>query len=278
MRTHSSRCSGEGGGAVADDGTHRVAPLRIRRCEQGWAANRRCDRGRRTEHGESSDEFSSLLHQGPLVILLSARTILAAAASAPDARSPPCLRPNDMATLVEQRPRGDPRRPDPGRRDLLPVAVRDRRARAVRPAVLLRLHGARLRLDARPGHVGQRDQQADRRPAVRLRGGLVRRPVRAATPDDRRHPDGGHRARRTRVDQHADGLLHLLPVQRARERARRSAAEPGAALALVQRGARPRDGLRLSRHRPRRRARAARRVPALAGVRMARRRSRRSAW
>ena len=77
---------------------------RIRRRRGTRDGNHTCHRGRRAEHGESSDEFSSLLHQGPLVILLSARTILAAAAGAPVVCSPRCLRPNDMATSVEQHP------------------------------------------------------------------------------------------------------------------------------------------------------------------------------
>ena len=130
----------------------------------------------------------------PLVNLLSARTILLPLTPrAPVARPVP-TRPHPRhghlhrpATL-----RAAAFRTDPGRDDVVHVALRDRRARAVRAAVLLRLHGEGLRLDARPGHVGQRAEQADRRTAVRLRRRMVRRPLRPAAADDRRHPDGRH--------------------------------------------------------------------------------------
>ena len=64
-------------------------------------------------------------------------------------------------------------------------------------------------------------------------------------------------------------VLPLLPVQRARLRLRRPAAEPGAALALVRQEPRQGDGLRVSRHRRRRRPGAAAGVRADAGVRLA---------
>ena len=63
----------------------------------------------------------------------------------------------------------------------------------------------------------------------------------------------------------------FLLLQRARVRVWRAAAEPGAALAMVRQGARPRDGHRVSRHRHWRRDRAAPRLHADAGVRVARR-------
>ena len=48
------------------------------------------------------------------------------------------------------------------------------------------------------GDVRQRLQQADRRPALRLPRRLDGRPLRPATPDDRRHPHGRPRAGRPR--------------------------------------------------------------------------------
>ena len=87
----------------------------------------------------------------------------------------------------------------------------------------------------------------------------------------RRHRHGRRRARRPLVCDEPQRVLFLLHLQRARLRVRRAAAEPGAALALVRQGPRQGDGHRLSRHRRRRRARAAPRVRADAGVRLARR-------
>ena len=55
----------------------------------------------------------------------------------------------------------------------------------------------RVRLVADDGHLGQRDQQAGDRTAVRVRCGMDRRPRRAATGDDGRHPDGRRRAGRS---------------------------------------------------------------------------------
>src|SRR2546430_7885486 len=113
-----------------------------------------------------------------------------------------------------------------------------------------------IRVVARPGHVRERDLEAPGRSTVRLPRRLAGGPVRPAPPDDRRHPDGGHRPRRARCDPHARRVLLLLSLQRARELLRRPAAEPGALVPLVHGGARPRDGRRVLRHRDRRRDRA----------------------
>src|SRR5436190_15746162 len=166
---------------------------------------------------------------------------------------------------------GAPRRAGAGRRDVVPGAVRDRRARALRPAVLLRLHGARLRLVARAGDLRERAQQAPGGTAVRFSGRVDGGPLRPAPSDGGRNPHGGHRARRARHDPHARRLLSLLSFQRARQRLRRPAPEPGLAVALVHRSPRPRHGLRLPRHRPRRYAGAVARRAADARGRVARR-------
>src|SRR5207248_8308982 len=62
--------------------------------------------------------------------------------------------------------------------------------------VLLRLHGAGIRVVARPGHVRERDLEAPGRSTVRLPRRLAGGPVRPAPPDDRRHPDGDRKSTR----------------------------------------------------------------------------------
>ena len=143
------------------------------------------------------------------------------------------------------------------------VALLDRRPRALRPAVLLRLHGPGLRLDAAPGHVGQRLQQADRRPAVRLPRRLVRRSLRPAPADARRHPDGRPRARSGSAI--GDVAWRCSTSSTCSTRSATSAAGRCPTRCCSRAGStRPRQGhgLRLPRHRHRRRARAApRRTP-----------------
>ncbi len=155
------------------------------------------------------------------------------------------------------RRRAPARRAVSSRRDLVSGALLDCRPRALRAAVLLRLHGQGVRLVAHAGHVRQHDKQAHRRAALRLYRGLDGRPLRPAPFDARRHPDGGHGAHRSRQHDGAVDVLSLLSLQRARLRLRRAAAEPSAARALVRQITRQGDGLRLPRHRRRRRARAA---------------------
>src|SRR6266404_6678734 len=75
------------------------------------------------------------------------------------------------------------RRAGAGRRDVVPGAVRDRRACALRAAVFLRLYGARLRLVARPGDLRERAQQAPGGTAVRFSGRVDGGPLRP-TPSD----------------------------------------------------------------------------------------------
>ena len=215
-----------------------------------------------TDRGESSDEISSLLHRrSPGDFALRANNIggcggcaRRATASMP---SPP-----RHGHHIEQRPPGDAaQRPDPGGRDVLPVALRDRRARALRLPFfydfMVRDFGW-SRAQVTSGNAISKlvvgplfgfaagwfvDRVGPRRLMIVgiLMAGIALVGLGSIT--------------------HAGGLLLLLSVQRARERARRSAAESGAALALVQRGARPSDGVRLSRHRARRRAGAADRLP-----------------
>src|SRR5258708_38468941 len=99
------------------------------------------------------------------------------------------------------------------------------------------------------GDVGQRAQQAARRPAVRIHGGLGGGPLRPEAADDGGHPDGGPRARRARTHDLAVGVLRVLSGERAGVRLRRTTAPPGVALTLVRQGARQRPGLRGPRPR-----------------------------
>ena len=148
-------------------------------------------------------------------------------------------------------------------------ALFNRRPRAVRPAVFLRLHGARLRVDARASHIGKRAQQINRRPGVRLPRRLDRRSVRTAAADADGDRHGRFGARRPQRRAHIAGVLFLLRVQRARLRMRRAAAEPGVVVALVLACAWQGDGIRLPRDRRRRRGGAGPRVLAHTALRVA---------
>ena len=123
------------------------------------------------------------------------------------------------------------------------------------------------------GHLGERVQQDLRRAGVRVSRRPARRSLRSAPAAARRDRDGRRRARRPLVCDEPRRVLPLLHVQRARVRVRRTAAEPGAAVALVRQGPRQGDGDRVPRDRRRRRARAAARVRAYPGVWLARRAS-----
>ena len=150
------------------------------------------------------------------------------------------------------------------------LAVRGRRLRALRPAALLSVLRAGARVEPAGGDVRQRLQQDLRRAGLRLLCRTARRSLWSAPPAARRHRHGRRRARRALVRDDAQFVLLLLHVQRARLRVWRSAAEPGASVAMVRQGARQGDGHRLSRHRRWRRPRAAARLRADAGARLAR--------
>src|SRR5439155_18637278 len=129
-----------------------------------------------------------------------------------------------------------PHRADARRGDVVPRAVRDRRHRALRAPVLLRLHGARLWMVARAGDVGECPQQVGRWTPVWLPCRLGDRPFRTAPADGGRNPDGRHRALRARVDPLVRWLLPVLSLQRRRLCVWRTAAESGAPQPLVHGG------------------------------------------
>ena len=160
--------------------------------------------------------------------------------------------------------------PHMGRSHGVPGPLLHRRVRHLRPAVLLRLPRPGSGVDAPGGHVGQCVQQDPRGPGVRLRRRRDHRPLRPAAADAGRDPDGRPRARGPGRGSWPGVLLLLLRAERARLRLRRSPAEPGDALGLVRRRARPGDGHRLPRHRHRRRPRAPGRLRAHAALRLAR--------
>src|SRR6185369_8517868 len=120
---------------------------------------------------------------------------------------------------------------------------------------LLRLHGAAVRVDARPGHLGKCAEQVGGRARLWIYCRLDHRSLWPSPRHDGRHPDGRWSAGGTGLGLDSRHVLFVLLLQRSGIRVRRTAAEPGFAIALVRQVSRQGHGLRIPGNRDRRRDR-----------------------
>ncbi len=120
-------------------------------------------------------------------------------------------------------------------------------------SLLLRFHGAAIRLDARPSHLRERGKQARRRAPLRVHRWVDGGPIWTAPHHDARNPVGGSSAHRAGRNFKPRALLFLLPLQRSRLRVRRTLTDTGAAVAMVRQIAWEGNGRRVSGNRGRRR-------------------------
>src|SRR5215469_2021497 len=135
-----------------------------------------------------------------------------------------------------------------GSRNFFCSAVLDRWGFCLGPAVLLRLHGSAVRLDARTGDLWERAEQTHCRAHLRLPGRMGHRPLWASPRDDDRHIDGRHCVRRTWAGFEPGHVLFLFLFQRTRLRLWWPIAEPGSVDPLVRSITREGDGVCVSRH------------------------------
>src|SRR5947208_7870533 len=113
------------------------------------------------------------------------------------------------------------------------------------PAVLLRLHGAAVWLDARASHFGERTEQTGGGAVVRVFRRMDGGPLRAAEAYAGGNFDGGRGVDRTGKHLDAGHVLFFLHAECVGVRLRRAAAKPGAIVALVRTISRESDGVRV---------------------------------